>query len=587
MQRSLIIALAVGLVLALVSVGGVYWAFTSTNATLDVRQEWREYADGWEVTLIASVSAPSTATVSPEAEIDYPGYSLQGIKVTFPEQPTVQQPGASYTVPLSFKQAEAGPTVIISAKATEYLPGFMRSREIILGPQQVKLTPPARQLAARLAELDGAWMKAKPHLSVRQDLNCWKVRGSVGYEEREKVRLLANKFLIASERFYLDGKLIEERAYTPDEKPLKGFECDIPRAAGPKGHIARVEGSLWHRKVGSTEEAPQWEEWPMAPTEEPLVIPQWKPRLSATAAPCDLARPDLRRLDLSSDTPGLVVKAAGATIRLDAQGKGNLYITAKPGYSRLHVTGVDLKTGMGAEALAELTNPGLAFKLSTTSLDLTRGKRLAITLTSKRQGYVSLLVVTETDPGASVLLAYEEIAPDKPLEVTWDGTASWGCTLADPDKPVPEGTYRLSATFREGQALAFAYSEALSVASAGQRTTSKVLYSDALPEELVRTESPYRPKTSYHIGDASFKLAFTGEKVGFQYYKLPHGGQVDVLLDGKQIERLDLASPNADYHEGYWISKSLPSGNHVLEARRVENPKDYRPVDIRSFRIWP
>jgi len=220
-------------------------------------------------------------------------------------------------------------------------------------------------------------------------------------------------------------------------------------------------------------------------------------------------------------------------------------------------------------------------------LDLTRGQRLAITLTSKRYGYVSLLVVTETDPSASVLLAQEEIAPDKPLEVSWDGTASWGCTLADPGKPVPEGTYRLSAAFREGQGLAFAYTEALSVVSTGQRTTSKVLYCDALPEALVRTESPYRPKTSYNTGDASFKLNFTGRRAGFQYYKLPHGGQVEVLLDGKKLERLDLASPNADYHEGYFLSQPLSPGAHVLEARRVENPKDYRPVDIRSFRIWP
>ena len=426
MQRSLIIVLAVLLVLVLVSVGGVYWAYNSSSASFEVRQEWREYADGWEVTLIASVSAPSTATVSPEAEIDYPGYSLHGIKVTFPEQPTVQQPGASYTVPLSFEQAEAGPTVIISANVTEYPPGFMRSRELVLGPQKVKLTPPARQLAARLAELDGAWMEAKPHVSVRQSLNCWKVRGSVGYEEREKVRLLVNKFLIASERFYLDGKLIEERAYTPDEKPLKGFECDIPRAAGPKGHMVRVEGSLWHRKVGSTEEAPQWEEWPMAPTEEPLVVEQWKPSLSATAVPDLVGKSGKYRLDLWSDTPGLIVKAAGKVLKLDAEGKGEQYFAAKPGSSTLRVTGTDPATGVVVERIVPVTEGQLQLTLSKTSLDLTRGEKLTVRATCDRQGYAGLQLALEDDMTATITLAEGQIGPDQPLEVTWDGKRQLG-----------------------------------------------------------------------------------------------------------------------------------------------------------------
>ena len=167
-------------------------------------------------------------------------------------------------------------------------------------------------------------------------------------------------------------------------------------------------------------------------------------------------------------------------------------------------------------------------------------------------------------------------------------SASWDFFLGEPGQPVPQGRYLVGVYFRDGEATDARVSPPLRVTSTGQKTHSTLIFSGSQTEGLTQTKSPFYPETSSpsHY-DASFKLAFTGKKVGFQYYKLPHGGQVEVYLEGKKLERLDLASPNADYHEGYFLSQPLSAGAHVLEVRRVENPKDYRPVDIRSFRIWP
>jgi hypothetical protein len=153
---------------------------------------------------------------------------------------------------------------------------------------------------------------------------------------------------------------------------------------------------------------------------------------------------------------------------------------------------------------------------------------------------------------------------------------------------VPAGRYFAGVTFREGQAANGRVSPPIDVKSTGRKTSSNLLYSGSQGEGLAQTKSPDYPGTSSpsHY-DASFKLAFTGTKVGFQYYKLPHGGQVEIFLDGKQVERLDFASPDANWHEFYWLSKPLAPGDHVLEVRRVEHQRDYRPIDVRSFRLWP
>mgnify|MGYP000918078419 CR=1 FL=1 len=400
--------------LGLLAVGSaltIKWASATGNACLEVDQQWLEFGDGWQLTLITRGAQAISDQPGALLDVEHLGFQIEQLVVTFPGCLPLTVQGNELKTTLSFEQAASDQPVLIQSEATEQRTGMRHGRKARMQPVEVKLAPPPRVFVAGSAlhclELDA-------HAQATH--KGFELSGTLRPALLGQVHFLNKDVSLAEVQYLLEGKLLETRRFKADEVFFDSFLFTLPSSASMKGKQVEAKGKLWHKRVGSGE----WEQLPLAPAEVVVTASPWAPNLKVDLQKYGLPEEDKLWLRFDSNTPHMRVSLLDKVIELDEGGYGALQIAPTPGHQYIEITGVDPALGGVVKESLEYFYSGLELEVSPRILDVSKREQLSLSVTSKVEGYATLSLRL---PGSRKyeFIAQGPVGPGRPLKATWRG----------------------------------------------------------------------------------------------------------------------------------------------------------------------
>ena len=411
MKRAYWFLLALLGLLAVGSALTIKWTSATSNARLEVEQQWLEFGDGWQLTLITRGAQAISDQPGALPDVEHLGFQIEQLMVTFPGCLPLTVQGNELKTTLSFEQAASDQPVLIQSEATEQRVGMRHGRKARMQPVELKLAPPPRVFVA-----DSALHCIELDAYAQATQKGFELSGVLRPALLGQVRFLNKDVSLAEAQYLLEGKLLETRRFKPDEVFFDSFIFTLPRSASLKGKQVEAKGKLWHKRVGSGE----WEQLPLAPAEVTLTVSPWAPNLKVDLQKYGLPKDDKLMLRFDSNTPHMRVSLLDKVIELDEGGYGSLQITPTPGHQYIEITGVAPAPGGMVKESLEYFYSGLELEVSPRTLDVSKREQLSLSVTSKVEGYATLSLCL---PGSRKyeFIAQGPVGPGQPLKATWRG----------------------------------------------------------------------------------------------------------------------------------------------------------------------